>query len=354
MLVCVCCVCACALSARRCVRGEGRGEEDGGAKKVVFCFSHPLPPPTLSSLSRRARAPRSQSAPTIMGAPTSPTSATLLARAAPPTAAATTRRRSTRIASGAVADGSSSSPAPPPPPVPPRRRRSLISKLGQSWNPTGIALFGRVLLVCESWWRERNGGACARPLSLSATPLSSHFPCSSPLGRLRPAGPAPPLHPGRRGPGLGRPQGRRLHGRRLRQGQHPDRALLLHPHPGRRGRGRGRGRRLGPGRRRPALQLGRPGPVRPGRRGGGRPGGRPGRPRHPARHKKTGWVGRRAGVPLPHPTRRRPVTGHGGRPLPDRRGVRQQAGPADGAAGAGDGGRRAPGGAAGEFFWVGE
>ena len=293
--------------------------------------------------------------PAQMGAPTSPTAAPLLHRAASPSGAAATRRRSSRLVSSGTADGGGSSPpAPPPPPLPPRRRRSLIAKLGQSWNPTGIALFGRVLLVRTA---ERERESRMRPLfDLDPRPSSLLF-MPPPLpsfphipGRLRPAGPTPPLHSGRRMPGLGCPEGRRLHGRRLRQGQHADGALLGRPDPGRRGRRRGRRRRLGAVGRGPALQFCGPGPVRPGRRGGGGAGGRPGRGRHPARVQETGRRARRARGPFRHPPLVRALPGHGRRPVPDGRGVRQPVGVADGAAGARDGGGRAPGSAAGEFF----
>ena len=80
----------------------------------------------------------------------------------PPPPDATPLLRARRAAPSPPRASQSPSSAPPPP-LPPRRRRSLIAKLGQSFNPAGIALFARIAL----------GGRGSAPLLLPHVAVSS-------------------------------------------------------------------------------------------------------------------------------------------------------------------------------------
>lgn len=120
--------------------------KNGGENKVSLFFSvfssssfSPAPlhmcPPSMSSPLLRSR----------MASGTAASASSSGAAAPAAAAAAAQASRNLRSVAAAAAATSSGSQQPPRPPQ--KRKRSLVARLGQSFNPSGIALFGKILLV---------------------------------------------------------------------------------------------------------------------------------------------------------------------------------------------------------------
>lgn len=105
---------------------------------LLLSLSFLMCPPSMSSPLLRSRMASSGGK-----APASSSGA-----AAAPAAQASRNLRS--VSAAAAASPTSGSQQPPPHPPPQKRKRSLVARLGQSFNPSGIALFGKILLVRRS------------------------------------------------------------------------------------------------------------------------------------------------------------------------------------------------------------
>ena len=110
--------------------------------------------------------------------PSGVNAAAVKARSSSSSSGAAQASRNFRSSAAAAASTSSESQQHPSPP-PQKRKRSLVARLGQSFNPSGIALFGKILLVSEGAFsasnRQRNSKLKLKENKISTSPSTSTY-----------------------------------------------------------------------------------------------------------------------------------------------------------------------------------